>query len=133
MNDCYALADAASMILMILVFAFFIFPLFITIFIPHPQLIEDYRESLAKVQPLFINLIAIIVLSSICAYVTTHIDDPKNTHNIYKPTLFFFRLPPHCEGGSNHPQPAAAGARLHSAYIFFIYRIMMMTVLNRGT
>ncbi len=88
MNDCYALAGAASMILMILVFAFFIFPLFIIIFIPHPQLIEDYRESLEKVQPLFVNLIAIIVLSSICAYVASRIDSPKNTHNIYKSALF---------------------------------------------
>jgi uncharacterized membrane protein YccC len=66
-RHCYAMAGAAALVFAILVVSFVFLPLVFIIFIPSPQLINDYQEGLAKVKDVFLGLALMIALSFICA------------------------------------------------------------------
>jgi hypothetical protein len=70
-EHCLAVANAAATILAILMFAFFVVPLFFITFVPNPQLIADYKSALTKAQDVFVTLVLIIALSLICAFINS--------------------------------------------------------------
>ena len=64
---CLAMASAIGVMLVILVFAFFIVPMLIIVFMPNPLLIKDYTSKIPNVVSLIISLVILGVLALICA------------------------------------------------------------------
>ena len=64
---CLALASVIGVMLVILVFAFFIVPMLIIVFVPNPLLINDYTSKNPNVISLIISLAILGVLALICA------------------------------------------------------------------
>ncbi len=66
-NSCIAMGTATLMVLMIVIVTFVIVPLFISIFIPHPQIISTARESLSRALNLMFLALIIATITAICA------------------------------------------------------------------
>jgi len=110
----YALASAAVTVLWIVVIVFLFLPLFVLIYIPHPKLIAEYRETLSELQTLIFGLMAAALLSVIFGYISSHLaqrSDKKD--DIYKPPHSLFPIAPATAAGAvlaRPPAPAAGGS-----------------------